>query len=387
MLKKNTFDIVIIGAGAIGCSIAYHLSKQSQNKLKIAVLDRGTIAEEASSGAAGMIAAQVETQEPGPFLQLALTSRDLFPTLTEELHNLSGIDIEYQSSGIAAIAYNPHHQKILMNRISWQKKAKLNTQWLNPEQSIDQFPFLKKPLGTLWAPNDGQVLSSRLTYAFAESAKKCGVVFLEKTPIQTLDFNKHSNKKIESLNQTYFADQFIFATGAWSEQLLGKNVPVFPIKGQLIFFEIPESWRKKFEWTSPIYFGSTPSANPIHCYFVPKKDGNLILGATTEPNTFDKLESQSAIEEMTHYAIQIFPELENFPIKGSWVGLRPGSPDKLPLLGTIQPYQNAWIASGHFRNGIMLSPITGKLMSEWILTGKPSLDLSAFNPNRFNLHV
>ncbi len=382
---EKKFDVLIVGAGIIGSSIAYFLAKESQGHLKIGVVERNTIGEESSSGAAGMLAVGAEFNPSDPLFPLALESRDMFGTLSEELKKISGVDVQYIKSGILSVAFETKDEKELKLRLEEQKPFSLGCEWLPSEQISQRYPFLEcKSLGGLWSPGDGHVSASRLTLAFSESAKKLGVHFFEYESFEEFNLQPGKLEFVETNISKFVAEKFIFTTGSWTGKLLGTAAPVTPIKGQILIFEIPKNWNSSHPWQTPLYLGGTPAPDPIGCYMVPKLDGHVWVGATMENRGFDKSENKMATDKLAQYACKLFPELSSFPFKGAWVGLRPGTPDKLPLLGQIPKSENVYVASGHFRNGILLSPITGKLFAELILKGS-SPSIAKFSPSRFEI--
>lgn len=331
-----------------------------------------------------MVAAQIESEEPGPFLNLAVESRKLFDPLSVELKELTGIDVEYVRSGIAAIAFNSERERNLRRRLAWQKKMGMESEWQTPEQIEKKFSFLKRSsFGGLWSPLDGQVSSNRLTLAFQEGAKKLGAHFFEHQIVRKPEDRKSKLESIQTDRTRFFADRFIFCAGPWMGEFFGDGIPVQPVKGQILIFQMPEKFQRDFGWEAPVFFGETAGPDPIHCYFTPKKDGHLFLGATSENKGFDKIENETSTERMLEFASEIFPSLSAFPFKGSWVGLRPAAPDRQPILGLMPGMDNVYVAGGHFRNGILLSPITGKIISELILNGKTSCPIEPFSPERF----
>ncbi|MBI4217641.1 MAG: FAD-dependent oxidoreductase, partial [Elusimicrobia bacterium] len=288
----------------------------------------------------------------------------------------------YMPSGILSLAYTLEQDEELKNRLLWQKQSGLECEWWTDSQVSSQFPFLEKSYRAgFWAPQEGQVSSSRLALAFSESAKKMGVEFFEYESFDSVNLQNERLDFVETNVSKFIAGKFIFAAGSWTGKLLNGLVPVEPVKGQILIFQMPEKWPWRNQWESPVYAGKTPGHDPISCYFVPKMDGHIFLGATMENRGFDKSENKIATQRMADYATQIFPDLASFPFKGVWVGLRPGSPDGLPLMGLVPGKQNVYVASGHFRNGVLLAPITGKLFSDLIVRENHSALLS-FAPNR-----
>lgn len=378
---EKKYDIVIVGGGIIGCSIAYFLARQSKGKLKVAVIERNVLCEEASGGAAGMLAAQIETETPGPFLQLMLESRRLYEEVVPEIREGSGIDPQYFKSGILSAAFRPEDERELRERSEWQKKQGLPCEWWTPEQVAQKFPFLKKPLGGLWAPEDAQVAAGPTGLAFAEAARKLGVEIFENEGANALELQPPKLEGIESHLSRFVAGRYVFAAGPWTGLLLNGRVPVQPVKGQILIYDLPERHRKT--WRAPVYCGHVPGPEPMVLYFVPKEDGQLLVGATGENRGFDKSENPEATARMSRAAAEILPELAKLKPRATWQGLRPGSPDQMPLLGRLPGFDNVYIAGGHFRNGILLAPVTGKLMAELLTGGKTSLPLEPFSPARF----
>jgi len=384
MSTENKFDVVIVGAGVIGSAIAYFLARQTKGKLKVCVLDSGALGDKSSGGAAGMLAAQIEAETDGPFLRFALESRSLFGSLAPELKEVSGIDVEYSRKGIASIAHSSEEEQELKNRMGWQTSLGLKSQWLEPKDISAMFPFIKPGrYGALWSPEDGQVSASRLTTAYAESAKKMGVTFIEHEKLKDFELKIPFMDFLESRSARFYAGSFIFAAGPWTGKILNGLVPVGPVKGQILIFETPKKFRNANPWESPLYLGKTAGTNPINCYLAPKKDGHIFLGATSESCGFDASENKEATKLMSEYACKVFPELSDFPFKGVWTGFRPAAPDHLPVMGLLPGSNNVYVASGHFRNGILLSPVTGKVFSDLILLGRKDWSFTTFSPERF----
>ncbi len=383
-IYEKKFDVVIVGAGVIGCSIAYHLARLSDGKMKVAVLERNSVGSETSSGSAGMLAAQIEVESQSPLLSLALESRRLFGPLAEVLKDQTGVDVGYRANGILETAYTPERAAALRARRDWQAGAGLECELWTGDEVSSRFPFLHRGAQCgFWVPADGQVSAHKLTAAFAQAARKLGVEFFEFESFDDIDLHPPRLNVLETNLSRFSAGQYVFAAGPWTGKILKSRLPIDPVRGQILIFEIPQRWRAHHPWTSPIYIGDTPGSDPVHCYLVPKDDHHLLLGATVQRRGFDRLEDAAASKRMTDFACSVFPELADFPYKGSWVGLRPGSPDGLPILGPLSGMTNAFVAGGHYRNGILLAPVTGKLMAELLIDGKSSLPLDPFSPARF----
>ncbi len=381
--KKH--DVVIVGAGAIGCSIAFFLAKESQGKCKVALVDRNVVGDESSSGAAGMLAAQIESDEPGAFFDLQVQSREIFKWLSGELEDSTGVNIHYSKGGIASLAHDAVQEKAMRERLEWQSKAGLPCEWLSADAVSQKFPFLKKKIqGALFAPEDGQVSSSSLVMALSKAAQKLGVDIYESDGFDDLQLKSPRHDVLETHLSRYSADKFIFAAGSWTGSLLKNAVPVGPVKGQILIYETPAGWAKSKGWNSPIYCGPVPNS-PVRavCYLVPKENNELWVGATAESRGLDKSENEEATKALAKYAAELAPEIAAFKLKSVWVGLRPAAPDLLPVLGLLPGYENVYVASGHYRNGILLSAVTGKIFADLILKGKSAVSLDPFSPSRF----
>ena len=381
---EKKYDAVIAGGGVIGCSIAFFLARESQGKFKVVVVDRNIVGDEASSGAAGMLAAQIETEDPGPFLDIQVQSREIFKWLSGELEDSTGIDIRYHKKGILELARDAEHRKLLEERLKWQKAAGLPIEWLTREQIARAYPYLKKTAeGGLLAPEDGQVSSSHLVQALAAAAKKLGVDIYESEGIEDPVLKPPRQDSFDTSISKFTAGHFIFATGAWTGRLLSGRVPIEPVKGQILIYETPPGWAKARGWETPVYCGKVPGSVPMVCYLVPKSDDEVWVGATAEKRGLDKSENAEATKALARYAAEVLPDLASFKLKSVWTGLRPGTPDGLPVLGLLPGFENIHVAGGHFRNGILLSAVTGKIFSDILLKGKSSFDLEPYSPDRF----
>ena len=372
-MSSRTFDTLIIGGGAIGCAIAYELSKEGQ---KVAVLEKRTVAAGASGVSAAMLEAQLDAHRGEPFLSLALASRDLFPGLWQELKELTGIDFQYERCGILQLAGTAPEHRELLRRQDLQVKAGLPVEWLEPEDIENSLPQLEGPFsGALFHAGDGQINASRFTGALAEAARRKGAVIFEDSPVT--GFEKQGEKIAGAVTPAgiFRAGQFVLAGGTWSPllgKLLGFDLPVEPVRGQLVIFEVPRS-----VLPYPVFKDSR--------YVVPKADGFLLAGTTTERAGLDERTTPEGVNGIVEDCARLLPLLKSKPMRGATAGLRPQTPDELPLLGPAPHLKNLVIATGHYRNGILLAPITAKIISSVILDRPSPLPLPPFFPNRFQI--
>jgi glycine oxidase len=362
-------DIIIVGGGVIGTAIAYFLAKEGVKPL---VIDRGKTGQ-ASRAAGGMLGAQVEMHEPGPLFELALQSRSMFPQLQEELYEIAKVDIELNRTGMLRVAVSEEDREELIKRIPWQKQAGCRADWLEEEDLRRTCGDILSPTyGALYLPDDGQVRSPRLLQALTQAAALLGSRFIEETEV--IGFVREGDRicGVRTLQEVYPADQIVIAAGAWSGyllSLLGIDLPVQPQKGQSLFVEA----------VPPV----TPYTLYTHgTYIIPKANGQTYVGATAETVGFDPRPTLQNMERLTTSANRLVPALARSIFAGTITGFRPASHDGLPYIGRIPQVEGLYVATGHWRNGILLSAVTGRLMSELLLSRPLSRSLAPFAPER-----
>lgn len=372
---QNTYDVCVVGGGVIGCSIAYYLAKKGLRPL---VVEKNTLGSQSTQAGAGMLGAQVEMEKPDPLFSLGIQSRALYKSLQAELKDISGVDIELQTSGILRLAVSEEDRNSLLDRMSWQSAHGQKSDWLEDEDLRRDFGDLLGPTyGALFLPDDHQVRNIALLTALVSAATLLGAAFLENT--ETIRFVQKGSRVlgVETNNGRFEADSVILAAGAWSgllAQTAGFELPVFPVKGQAVLAQTH----------APL----TPFTVFTHgTYMVPKLVGHLYIGATTENIGFDTAPTLQGISRLLTDAARIMPPLKRLGFQASLVGLRPGSADGLPFLGEVPGFDGLYVASGHLRNGVLLAPITGQIMSELVTGHKPDINMEPFRVSRFTQRV
>ena len=367
---NKSYDVIIIGGGVNGCSIAYYLAGEGK---RVLLLEREKLAGKASSAAAGMLGAQVEVREEGALFDIAKESRAMFPSLQYELKEHSGIDIELVQKGMLKLAMNEEEERHLKSTIAFQQKLGERAEWLAPEQVAAREGQLSDALlGAMDIPMDGHVNPERLTHAFAKSAVTLGAEVKEYVEVYTLITDGSTVKGVETSNGTFHGENVVVAAGAWSKRLLGEcgvTVPAYPVKGEC-FSVITE----RPLLASTIFTES--------CYIVPKSGNRLVIGATMIPDTFSENVTVGGLFQLMEEAARVLPALKSATFERSWSGIRPQTGDGLPYLGQHPTYKNLVIASGHYRNGILLSPITGKLVTKMIHGEPLPVYMEAFKLDR-----
>ena len=353
-------QILIIGGGIIGLAIAIELKSQG---VAVTILCRD-FAEAATHAAAGMLAPQAEEIPPSPMLSLCLESRALYPDWIRKLESLTGLNAGYWTSGILAPRY---------------RQSKDST-WLDRDALIKHQPDLShEAIGGYWFPQDAQVDNRALAKVLWVAAQALGVEIQTGVTVDRFELDTHITQ-LETNQGIWKADRYILATGAWSQDLLA--IPVFPRKGQMLSVRVCDPLRE-----IPKDRGNLPLQTVLYgedTYIVPRQDGRIIVGATSENVGFQTGNTAIGVHQLLSAAIRLYPPIQHFTLEETWYGFRPATPDELPILGS-SPYENLTLATGHYRNGILLAPVTARAIAQWVLTEKPDPRLEAFHWSRFNL--
>lgn len=365
-MRKN-YDAIVIGGGVNGGAIAFNLSKRG---LKVLLLEKDRIASKASGAAAGMLGAQSELDGKDPLFQLAKTSRAMFSGLAEELKMTSGIDIELVNKGTLRFALTAQEQHLIS---TLHKHNGEYAELLTSEEVRKKEPALTNELlGAMFLEKDGQVAASQLTFGFLKSASQLGAVIKEYVEVYSFYFSQGKITGVASSEGDLLSSNVVVAGGAWSEKLLrktGLQLETYPVKGECfsVLSEIP--------LLSSTIFTDT-------CYLVPKKDGRIIVGATVIPNTFNQQVTLEGISLLVENAKKLVPAISQCKWERAWAGIRPQTADGLPYLGEHPDFKGLYIATGHYRNGILLAPITGEVIADLVERKSPSIDISSFRVNR-----
>ncbi len=366
-------DVLIVGGGVIGCAVAYHLAKAGAS---VAVVERGELGGEASGAAAGMLAPLSEAHGPGPFLDLALASLRLFPSLVEELAAETHIDVHYQPTDTLRAAFTPQEAQELRQRLAWQSAlgGGLPLHWLDAEAVRALEPRLSPQVqAAILSPQEHQLDPGRLVQALAAAARRHGARFHVETPLGGFLRRGDRVVAIRAAADTLAADHVVLAAGPWTRALarrLGVNVPTYPVRGQMLALSGLGKPLRHVLWGR----GG---------YLLPKPGGFVWVGATVEDVGFRCRVTRKGLLWLRRVARTLVPTLRYAQVASTWAALRPGSPDGLPILGPLPGWRNVSVATGHFRNGILLAPITGKLMAQHILEGRTEMPLEPFGLSRF----
>jgi glycine oxidase len=373
MNLRDKSDVLIIGGGVIGLGLARELRKNGAGK--ITVVERGELGREASYAAAGMLAPQAETDREDEFFRFCSESNDLYPEFEAELLDETGVDIELDRSGTLYLAFTEADAADIRARFAWQKQAGMAVEHLTAEETRKAEPFVSPDVrGSLYFPGDRQVENRKLMQALRVYAELNGIDIREGTEVTELLTGGRAVTGISTSRGTLSAGTVVLATGAWTSLIkLGPGavpVRIKPIKGQMITFQTAKRLFQRV-----IY---SPRG-----YLVPRADGRVLAGATVEDAGFDKETTGAGIDFLKEMAAELAPSLDSLEISEKWAGLRPFAADGLPVLGEVPGFNNLLAATAHYRNGILLAPLTARIMAEKI-TGKGSSKyLEFFGPDRF----
>ncbi len=360
----------MVGGGLIGCAIALRLARKN---LRVSVFDRGKHGAEASGAAAGMIAPQGETIEPDEFYRLCAASRDLYREFIAEVEELSGLCVNFRRDGTLMVAMDKAEALELERAYKGQASAGLAIERLSADEARRLVPQLSPGLlSALYIPGDYWLDNERLTESLQLAGAKCGVTFRPHTAVRAIRTRGESVEGIQTDTGFHSADICLLAAGAWSGEVaapLGLKLPVKPCRGQMIEFE------------GAGHFPMTVRAG--HHYLVPRSSGRLLAGSTMEYAGYDKSVTAGGLKSILEGAERIAPGIRNLRVRRIWAGLRPDTDDHLPILGR-GALRNLIIATGHFRNGILLAPVTARLTAELIADGSTFLPIHAYSPERFS---
>jgi glycine oxidase len=368
-------NVAIIGAGVIGLGIAWRLAARGAS---VAVFDKGAAGAGASHAAAGMLAACSEA-EPGEeaLVTLGRESQARWPAFAAELEQASGIDVELRREGTLVVALTADDQARLNHQLVFQQKLGLPLQWISAAETRRREPHLAGKLaGAVFAPEDTQVDNRKLAAALRIAALAAGASVSEHRPVSAI--SSHAGR-IEGIvladGSKVTADVVVLAAGAWSRNIAGLPAelrpPVRPIKGQMLALCMDPA--------APLltHVVWAPGA-----YLVPRRDGRLLVGATVEEKGYDTSLTAGGVLTLLEAAWRVVPAVEELPIDEMWVGHRPGSRDDAPILGA-GPLDGLIYATGHHRNGILLTPITADTIARLILDDLADPLIRPFGIERF----
>lgn len=360
MTEVKTWDVIIIGGGIIGLSLAIALRKRGATVL---VVERGEPGREASHAAGGMLV-DFLNETPEVLQPLATASACMYPEFARELEVESGNRVDLRDQGT-----------ILFPSLNPAKSTSLTFSPLPPQWFEEREPALADRSHPAFYLEERSVDPRALTAAALKTAKHRGVDFSSGDTVTAVNLSEGQVSGVTTAKTTFPACKVVNCAGAWSGQITcgqggPRPLPTRPVKGQMLCLVMPERDLLRHVIRSP------------EVYLIPRSDGRLLVGATVEEAGFDKRTVPATIQRLHQSALKLVPKLRDARILEDWAGLRPGTPDNLPILGpTATP--GYYVATGHFRDGILLAPISAQVMADVIEGRPPQFDLKPFSTSRF----
>ena len=378
----KTWDVIVVGGGIIGLSLALELRKRGT---RVLVVERGEPGREASYAAGGMLVdCPLETK---PALQdLASASARMYPEFAHEVEVESGMKVDLRDAGTIFFPSGEHirHPQL--------RTAPIVP--LQPEQVAEMEPALGQPsdeqreslrlrgidlkasvgtrmLGPAFSLKERSVDPRALTAAAHQAAKNRGVDFSSGDAVTAVNISDGAVTGVTTSKTAFLAAKVVNCAGAWAGQIGPHAFPTRPVKGQMLCLAMPSRTLLRHVIRSP------------KAYLIPRSDGRLLVGATIEEAGFDKRTVPQTIKALHKAALELVPKLADARILEDWAGLRPGTPDGLPILGVTRT-PGYFVATGHFRDGILLAPVTAKVMADVVEGRAPAHDLTAFSASRFS---
>lgn len=344
-------DVVVVGGGVIGCAAAFELSRRG---LAVELFEREGLASQASGAAAGMLAPLAESREGDALRSWGWRSLGKLPALAADLLERSGIDPEWVPSGVLRVARREEDAQRLQQQA--RTDAAYDVEWIDAAAARAAAPGLADDcLGAFFSPHEGHVRSPLLARAFARAAEQLGARLRVGEVVRdpsALD-----------------AGAVVVCAGCWTPGL-GINLPIEPLRGQILSLDAPAPAFAPIVWERDTYL-------------VPKRDGSVVVGATEEHAGFDCRTTTEGVAGLIDAAAAIVPGLRRAAIRSAWAGLRPATPDALPAIGPVAGHERLFVAAGHHRNGVLLSPVTSELVADLVEGKGMPPDAAAFAPERF----
>jgi glycine oxidase len=363
--------VVVVGGGLIGCAVARAAALEGR---RVTLLEAGRVGRGASRAAAGMLAPLGEVGEPGPFLALGRTSLSLYPSFVEAVRRESGIDPAYLPSGRLHVAFGAAEEEQLSRRLSWVSRFDPGARIVAGPELREFHPSIARDArAALLVPGDHQVDNRLLMSAVVQSATRAGVTIVEDAVVREIVSTAGvvSGVALED-GREVSAGAVVLAAGAGAGGIrgLGAPTPVVPVRGQMAAL-------------GPVRGMGARIVEGAGVYLVPRRWGRILVGATVEHVGFRNSVTPEGIAGLLRGARRLVPGLGSLPATEVWAGLRPGTPDDLPILGPDPALPGLLHAGGHYRNGILLAPITARILADLLAGRDPGIDLAPFHPRRF----
>jgi glycine oxidase len=353
----------------MGCACAWILARHGA---RITVLERSVPGAEASSAAAGIIGTAAEAHGPGPMTELMLASQRRHADWASELQSATGIDVGLRSCGILRVVLDGRAASALKKAVAWHRSAGLETAWLDSKDAARLEPALRKVAGSAYHPEDGRIDPPLFLRALHIAAQRAGAAFRTGTYVRSVSVDKGSAAGVLLDDGSRLeAGAVVIAAGSWTTLIGGTSLAgdaVVPARGQIVELASPSPVIEH------VVFGP-------RCYLVPRDDGRTLVGSTLEFVGYRREVTALAVRDLLDAAIDLVPALGAAQVRSSWSNFRPYTQDELPIVGATA-VRRLFLATGHYRNGILLAPATAEAIAALVAGKKPPVSVEAFGPLR-----
>ncbi len=367
--EVQAFDVAIVGGGIIGGSIAFELAR---HKVRVVLLDRQQPGQEASWAAAGMLSPPPDTPDSIPLVPLGRASLDLYPEFVAAVEEASGRKVGYRTEGTLEAFFAGDAERELSTLVAVHHGLGLPTEPLRLDEAHRLEPALSREArAAALLPYEASVDNRLLTDAVLAAAAHHGVAIGAGVAVTSLLREAGRCAGVVAGGEKLPAKQVVLAAGCYSGGIeeLSRYAPTRPVRGQMVALRSSRVTLRRV-------------LRSTRGYIVPRNDGRLIAGSTLENAGFEKRLTPAGLAQILSVTLELAPELADAAVVGTWCGLRPDTPDHLPILGPTD-LEGLVIATGHYRNGILLAPVTAKLIREWLTEQRTSLPWETFSPLRF----
>lgn len=366
-------DIIVVGAGVVGCAIADELARRGAS---VEIVDERPVGMGATQASAGVLAPYIEAREGHPLLDLTVRSLGLYEEFVERAIAESGMPVAYRRSGTLTVATDEAEWLALRAAAEFLSRRGVPALLLDVAATKTEEPHLgNAAIGGLLIEEHGFVGAGDLTRALVASARRRGAQLIEQSRVRRI-FTDGDDLVVETDRGTLTTDAVVLAAGSWSGDVVVDGVaaplPVRPVRGQLLYLAWTGTPLRRVTWTQ-------------RCYFVPWDDGTVLVGATMEEAGFDERVTVAGVRDLLESACDLVPHAWSAGFRGARVGLRPGTPDDLPVIGVSASVPRLVYATGHYRNGVLLAPLTAQLVADALLENRIDAALAGVSPARFGL--
>jgi glycine oxidase len=365
----RTYDAIVAGGGLIGSAIALELAR---NDLRVVLFDAREPGREASWASAGILSPAPENPGMISMVPIGRASLAMYPEFVAQVEELSGIASGYRAKGTVEALFSRHAREELNTIVALHRGLGLQAEAISAKEAREMEPALSEEIeAAVLRPQEASVDNRLLANALIEAAKRSGAEIHPGAAVEGIWRESSQCRGAVVNGENISAKHTIVAAGSFSAQIAGaaEFAPVQPAKGQMVSVRCEAAKIERVLWTEKIYV-------------VPRNDGRILCGATVEHVGFDKTVTAGGMHANLDAAIALVPVLATAQVEESWAGLRPDTPDHLPIIGPTE-MEGLLIATGHFRSGVLLTPITAKLIGEFIAGKTPSVDWERFSPMRF----